>query len=102
MNNPAVSIFKFYGYQTPLCLLRFSNFTIQEIKFTSLQHFLNVRKAIFFEDFTALGQFLALDEMQSRSIQVANFDKDSWESVAPAMLWEALVANVSLIFNFFT
>ncbi len=90
-----MSIVKFYNYRSPLSALRFSEFTIKDVSFNSLETFIHARKCIEFGDQEALEQVMSLtNPFDARWVKVSKFNRDVWESRIEGVLLEGLTAKV--------
>jgi ribA/ribD-fused uncharacterized protein len=88
----------FYGRQNPLSNFHISNFTLNDIKFSSAEQCYQYHKAIYFKDNVSASEILKTNDptLQKRiSRQIRDFCEATWELVANDIMHNTLLAKFS-------
>ena len=75
-----------------------SNFTLNDVNFSSLEQFMMYRKAICFCDEVVAAQILSKNdvaEIKSLGRQVSNYDENMWNGIRQIVVYEGLLAKFS-------
>lgn len=75
-----------------------SNFTFNDVNFSSLEQFMMYRKAICFNDEAVAAQILSTNdvaEIKSLGRQVSGYDENMWNGIRQIVVYEGLLAKFS-------
>lgn len=75
-----------------------SNFTLNDVNFSSLEQFMMYRKAICFNDEAVAAQILSTNdvaEIKSLGRQVSGYDENMWNGIRQIVVYEGLLAKFS-------
>lgn len=75
-----------------------SNFTLNDVNFSSLEQFMMYRKAICFNDEAVAAQILSTNdvaEIKALGRQVSNYDENMWNGIRQIVVYEGLLAKFS-------
>ncbi|MGN0499228.1 MAG: NADAR family protein [Acutalibacteraceae bacterium] len=75
-----------------------SNFTLNDVNFSSMEQFMMYRKAICFNDEAVAAQILSTNdvaEIKSLGRQVSNYDENMWNGIRQIVVYEGLLAKFS-------
>jgi ribA/ribD-fused uncharacterized protein len=75
-----------------------SDFTVEDVKFSSMEQFMMYRKAVCFHDDKIAAQILATDdvvEIKAFGRAVAGYDDHVWNGVRQIVVYEGLLAKFS-------
>ena len=75
-----------------------SNFTLNDVKFSSMEQFMMYRKAICFNDEAVAAQILSTNdvaEIKSLGRQVSGYDENMWNGIRQIVVYEGLLAKFS-------
>lgn len=75
-----------------------SNFTLNDVNFSSMEQFMMYRKAICFNDEAVAAQILSTNdvaEIKSLGRQVSGYDENMWNGIRQIVVYEGLLAKFS-------
>ena len=75
-----------------------SNFTLNDVKFSSMEQFMMYRKAICFNDEAVAAQILSTNdvaEIKALGRQVSGYDENMWNGIRQIVVYEGLLAKFS-------
>lgn len=75
-----------------------SNFTLNDVNFSSLEQFMMYRKAICFNDEAVAAQILSTNdvaEIKALGRQVSGYDENMWNGIRQIVVYEGLLAKFS-------
>ena len=75
-----------------------SDFTVNDVKFSSMEQFMMYRKAICFCDDAVATQILStkdVAEIKSLGRKVSNYDENMWNGIRQIVVYEGLLAKFS-------
>lgn len=75
-----------------------SNFTLNDVNFSSMEQFMMYRKAICFNDEAVAAQILSTNdvaEIKALGRQVSGYDENMWNGIRQIVVYEGLLAKFS-------
>lgn len=75
-----------------------SNFTLNDVKFSSMEQFMMYRKASCFNDEAVAAQILSTNdvaEIKALGRQVSGYDENMWNGIRQIVVYEGLLAKFS-------
>jgi len=94
-------IFLVYGLRSPLWNLRFSDITVDGMKYNSVEQYINAMKAKHFRDEKALDLIMKMQQpIDTRSVRIQDFYIDEWNGAVRDIVWKGLMAKVYLLCTF--